>query len=269
LIQNYNNSNVQIQPVHFFRARGNATSPQTVQAGDDVLEISAYAYANGTPVLIAGYTTDVKNISGNTIDTLTVFNGPPGNVSTWGNSEFRIEYGHANIANGAVQMNSDGNITATGRLDYLRTFGSFTSNATQTSAGANTVNYMTLNNTEDANGVSIVSNSQITVARTGRYNLQFSAQVQHDTNQTANVEIWLTKNGNAVANTNTVLTVVKDQKAVAAWNFLDNVSSANTYYQIAWASPDTNVELVAVDSANTIANVAIPSVILTVTPVGA
>jgi hypothetical protein len=128
---------------------------------------------------------------------------------------------------------------------------------------------MTLNNDEGSNGISIVSNSQITVARTGTYNIQFSAQFEHDTNQTANIEIWLTKNGNSVANTNTIFTLEKDQRYVAAWNFVDTVTSANTYYELAWASADTAVELVAVAAGNTIANVAIPSLIVTVVPVGA
>jgi hypothetical protein len=128
---------------------------------------------------------------------------------------------------------------------------------------------MTLNNTEDSNGVSIVSNSQITIARTGRYDIQFSAELVHDTNQTANVEIWLTKNGNAVANTNTIVTLTKDEKAIAAWDWLVNANTANDYFQIAWASSDTNVEIIATDAANTIANVAAPSLIVTVVPVGA
>jgi hypothetical protein len=174
-----------------------------------------------------------------------------------------------------LQISSNANIYANGyidtvgRIDYLRTFGSFTSNATQTSAGANTVNYMTLNNTEDSNGVSIVSSSEITIARTGRYDIQFSAQLGHDTNNTANVEIWLTKNGNAIANTNTILTLTKDEKAIAAWDWLVNANTANDYFKIAWASSDTNVEIIATDAANTIANVAVPSLIVTVVPVGA
>lgn len=147
-------------------------------------------------------------------------------------------------------------------------FGSFSSNVTQASAGANTVNYITFNNTVDNNQVTVVSNSRLTVARTGRYNIQFSAVLTHNVNQLANVEIWLIKNGNAVPDTNTRLTVAKDQSTPAAWNFIDNATTANTYYQIAWASSDTSVQLVATPAANTIANVAIPSVIATVVPVG-
>jgi hypothetical protein len=192
-----------------------------------------------------------------------------GNVAVTGNITA------ANLGN-ISSLNLDGNASnilygngVFANTFAVKTYGSFTSNLTQTSAGANSTNYMTLNNTEDANGVSIVSNSQITVARTGTYNIQFSAQFEHDTNQTANLEIWLTKNGNAVANTNTVTTLIKDQRYVAAWNFVDTANTANTYYELAWASSDTSIELVAVAAGNTIANVAIPSLIVTVVPVGA
>ena len=128
---------------------------------------------------------------------------------------------------------------------------------------------MTFNNTGEANGVSIANNSEITIARTGMYNIQFSAQIQHDTNNTANVEIWLSKNGTSLANTNTIVTLEKDAKVVAAWNWLANANTANDYFEISWASSDTNVEILAVAAGSTIANVAVPSVILTVTPVGA
>jgi hypothetical protein len=190
------------------------------------------------------------------------------------NSNIKLDFDYINLdgdvsVNGQANIYSNGYIQTTNRLEYLRTFGSFTSNATQTSAGANSVNYMTLNNTESANGISIANSSQITVSRTGTYNIQFSAQVTHDTNATANVEIWLTKNGNAIANTNSRLTLAKDQPTIAAWNWMDTVGAANDYYQVAWASPDTNMELIAIDAANTVANVNIPSVIVTVVPVGA
>jgi hypothetical protein len=74
----------------------------------------------------------------------------------------------------------------------------------------------------------------------------------------------------AVANSATQLELAGNgAKAVAAWNWVDNVTSANTYYQIAWGSTDANVQLTAIDSANTLSGVAIPSLIVTVVPVGA
>jgi hypothetical protein len=58
-------------------------------------------------------------------------------------------------------------------------------------------------------------------------------------------------------------------KDVAAWNWVDNATTANTYYQIAWGSSDANARLTAIPSANTLSGVAVPSLIVTVVPVGA
>jgi hypothetical protein len=285
----YNNSNSLINPYTFFRARGNLTNPAAVQVGDIIRQesYSVYADSGNTFKSSGGYTVDVSsndglgNITTNarlfgandgvgcnltlSYDTIKFANSA--NATVYANGLFKSV--SANIGNGNIDLYANGDIDATGRLSYLRTYGDFYSNATQTSAGANTVNYMTLNNTGLANGVSIANSDEITIARTGDYNIQFSAQLSHDTNQTANVEIWLAKNGNNLANTNTRLTLVKDEAVVASWNWLVNANTANDYYQIAWASSDTNVELVYVDAGNTIANVAIPSVIVTVVPVGA
>ena len=269
----YENTTSYLNPYTFFRARGTRSSPQAIANNDSVMSQSFWCYSgpSNTYVGVGYFDAQVKTNdgAGNVSSRITL-----GTQNTDDGSEINLITDNINL-NGDVytpntlNVNSNINLYANGRIDYLRTFGSFSSNATQTSNGANTTNYITFNNTEDANGVSIVSSSQLTVARTGRYNIQFSAVLTHSVNQTANVEIWLTKNGSAVANTNTRLTVVKGQATPAAWNFVDNVSSANTYYQIAWASPDTSVQLTATDSANTIAGVAIPSVIATITPVGA
>ena len=84
------------------------------------------------------------------------------------------------------------------------------------------------------------------------------------------VEIWLTKNGSPVANSATRLQIQgTNEKDVAAWNWVDNATTANTYYQIAWASTDANMQLVAIGSGSTLSGVAVPSLIVTVVPVGA
>jgi hypothetical protein len=174
------------------------------------------------------------------------------------------------IGTGNALIYANGYINTNNEIDYLRTFGSFTSNATQTNGNVGNAVYMTLNNDEGSNGVSIVSSSQITVARTGRYNLQFSAQIEKTDSGTDQVEIWLTKNGNPVANSAPQLELAGNgAKAVAAWNWVDQVTSANTYYQIAWGSTDANIQLTAIPSANTLSGVAVPSLIVTVVPVGA
>jgi len=146
-------------------------------------------------------------------------------------------------------------------------YGSFYSTQDQTNAGATTVNKMTLNTTDIASGVSIVSNSRITIANPGIYNIQFSAQLDKTDSGDDVVDIWLCKNGSNVANSNTQTTLVGNNgKFVAAWNFVVQ-ASAGDYYEICWHSADTGVFLNYVAAASTPTRPAIPSVILTVTQI--
>jgi hypothetical protein len=107
----YNNTDTATSTIQIYRARGNSSTPADVQVGDDVLEISSHAWANGGWHTIAGYTTDIKNVSGSNIDVMTLFNGPTYGSGT-ANSEFRVDYGTANFVgnlNAAnVTVNSSG-----------------------------------------------------------------------------------------------------------------------------------------------------------------
>ena len=234
---------------------GNIARATTTKA----VAIGAYANATGGSAVALG-----SNALANTTNSI-VINGTGTDLGNPAANSFVVKPVRQNKTTSSLFYD-----TTSGEISSaIVTYGEFTSNVTQTNPVANAVNYMTLNNTEEANGISIVSNSQITIARTGVYDVQFSAQLKHTVNQDANVEIWITKNGTALANTNTRLTLVKDQSQIAAWDWLVTAGTANDYFQLAWASSDTSMTLPAVDTANTIAGVAIPSVIVTVTPVGA
>jgi hypothetical protein len=258
----------------FFRSRGNASSQTAVGTNDTIFTQNYGAYGDsGNTYVNVGYQENKvgTNYGNGQVSLTSTF------AASYAGSSFNVS-GYDNInLNGNVATPNDINVNssnvvigANGRLAYLRTFGSFTSNATQTSNGANTTNYMTLNNTEDANGISIASSTQITVARTGRYNIQFSAQVEKTDGGIDIIEIWLDKNGTAVANTATQFELRgSGAQAVAAWDFNVNAANVNDYFRLAWASPDTAVQITAVPGANTISGVAVPSLIVNVNPVGA
>ena len=145
-----------------------------------------------------------------------------------------------------------------------RWYGSFYSTQDQTNAGATSVNKMTLNTTDLSNGVSIVSNSRITIANAGVYNIQFSAQLDKTDAGDDKVEIWLCKNGNNIANTNTETTLNGNNgKHVAAWNWFVQ-AAAGDYFEICWNAADTSVFLNSVVAASNPTRPAIPSVIVTV-----
>lgn len=150
----------------------------------------------------------------------------------------------------------------------LRYYGSFYSTADQTNAGATSVNKMTMNVTDLSYGVSVVSNSRITIDNAGIYNIQFSAQFAKSDSGDDTVDIWLCKNGNNVANTNTELTIIGNNgNFVAAWNFFVS-AGAGDYYELCWHSIDTNVRLDYIAAQSSPTRPAIPSLIVTVNKVG-
>lgn len=137
----------------------------------------------------------------------------------------------------------------------------------QTNAGATSANMMKFRTTDISRDISIASDSRITLAKAGVYNIQFSAQIFKDDGGTDLIDIWLKKNGANVANSNTELAIVgNDGRFVAAWNFVVQ-ASAGDYYEIAWSSADTQIYLEARGAASNPTRPAIPSVILTVTQV--
>jgi hypothetical protein len=145
-------------------------------------------------------------------------------------------------------------------------YGSFYSTQNQ-SLAKDAIGAVTLNNTDFSNGVSVVSNSRVTIANSGKYNIAFSAQLHNNGGggSGTTVNIWLAKNGTAIADTNTRVSVnTNSPYVVAAWNFFVN-ASANDYYELIWSPDNTQIQM-DYQAANT--HPAIPSVILTVNQIG-
>ena len=137
----------------------------------------------------------------------------------------------------------------------------------QTNAGATSANIMKFRTTDISRDISIASDSRITMAKAGVYNIQFSAQIFKSGGGTSLIDIWLRKGGINVAHTNTEVQIVGNTgRTLAAWNFVVQ-ASAGDYYEIAWASADTGVYLDAVGTQSNPTRPAIPSVIMTVTQV--
>ncbi len=290
------------------RINGTVNSPTPVLAGDEIIRISSTGY-NGNAVSGGGSArivfqamenfTDTNTgsnlsfwtsaIGSNTLTKIATVDNANGLVVTQLSSTGNANVGNlgtsglitatGNITGGnlvtAGSANVTGNVNAgnlvltTGNIIYTPRYGAFYSNVDQTNPVANTAMAMTFNNTTTANGVSIVSNSQITIAKPGVYNIQFSAQVAKTGGGTSTVDIWLNKNGTPVDWTNTSVTASSGSLHVASWNFVENVTVANTYYQIMWSSADTAVTLDSTAANTSPTRPGIPSVKATITPVGA
>lgn len=237
-----------------------------VSSGNGNVTISA-ASLGGTVTSI-GVISNQLVVSGSpVVSSGTISVNLPNTANFSGNVNSNIV--NANTANIAGNVNAGNLVLSTGNIIYTPRYGSFYSNVTQTNPVANTAMAMTFNNTVSANGVSVVSNSRLTVAKAGVYNIQFSAQVTKTDAGVDYVEIWLSKNGTTVPWTNTRLKLeAANEYEVASWNFVESLE-AGGYVQLMWGSADLNAKISAIAAANTTMGIDVPSVIVTVTPVGA
>ena len=154
---------------------------------------------------------------------------------------------------------------STGTGGALGYYGSFYSTQGQTGATADTAYPFTYNITASNNGISITDNSKIKFDATGIYDLQFSVQLflAGPPNNDANVQIWLKKNNINIDDTNTLVSVQKDNPyVVPAWDFILDVTDTNDLYELVWATNNTDIEIIYTAAGGIYPS--IPSIILTV-----
>lgn len=240
------------------------------------IQVSGSSNFNNSEFIVTGSTSilgnfNVKGTSTFSDTTFTVtgsqyFTGSSfinGHQSLTGNSSIT---GSLNVI-GDINVVSGSSFTRWG--NKLFNYGQFYDTTTQ-SGSLNTPYSMKLNNTDFAFGVSVVSQSRITVENTGIYNLQFSAQLGNTVNNTdIDFDIWFAYTGSNIANSNTQVTLTRPGgsargRLVAAWNFATPIQ-ANDYIEIKWAcTANTGVILAAGSSA---IHPEIPSVIATLTQI--
>ena len=214
----------------------------------------------GTPT--SGNATNITNLQADEIENIaTVANG----TTLTGAEYVLISQG------GNTRKTTVDDITTHSAGDYLAAQG----NNTQNNAGATSANVMELETTDISNGITVELNSdpspiktQITFAKTGVYNIQFSAQFAR-TGGTgfSTASIWLSKNGTNIAGTNGQVNIPQSGgKAIASWNYVLNITAAE-YLELYWASSDTGLTLEATATQTNPTRPATPSIIVTVTQV--
>lgn len=166
-------------------------------------------------------------------------------------------------------VQSGANVKTT--LDSIRNFdnsyGAWSDGTDQTgSVSAGTV--VTMNTIDIADGITLVSNSQMTVPSAGKYSLQFSFQFKNTNNAQEDVTVWLRINGVDLANSATQYTIPARKSAsifgygVASLTFLLDLA-ANDYVEMLWVPSNTTVTLEHLPASVSPAYPAIPSVIAT------
>lgn len=150
-----------------------------------------------------------------------------------------------------------------------RNCGSFYDTTIQTQTTIDTPKEISLNTTDFANNVSIVSGSRITIANVGTYNLQWSGQFANTGSSDADVRVWLRYNGVDYPQSASIVSVPAKHGSIpghniAAWNWLGQSQTSGDYVEIMWSVESTNVTLQSYPADG---GPAVPSVIVTLTEV--
>lgn len=117
--------------------------------------------------------------------------------------------------------------------------------------------------------ITSTSSTKITVAQDGVYNLQFSAQYANTSATPYDVGIWLTKNGENVADTNSEFTVPGKHGStnghyLAAWNLFIELN-ADDYVELVWRTENSAVFIEQLPVQTNPLRPAAPSVIASMT----
>lgn len=153
-----------------------------------------------------------------------------------------------------TQIQSDWNQSDNTQVDYIKNkpsvltglgyYAQYQDDATQTAASSNVGYPMKFRTMDYSNEVTVASDSRITFANEGVYNLQFSSQFQNTDTQLNDVTIWLRKNGTDVAGSAGYCSIPNkhggvDGHSIVSWNYLLEVN-ANDYYELVWSTTNHN-----------------------------
>jgi len=146
-------------------------------------------------------------------------------------------------------------------------YGAFQDSTDQVAANTTTAYAMTFNTTDYSNGVSVVSNSRMTVKNYGIYNLQFSAQLVNTDTSIHDIDIWFRKNGTNIPASNSRYSVPNshggvDGHTIAALNYYIELN-ANDYVEIMWATDNMAVSIQQLATRTSPDTPSTPSVIAT------
>jgi hypothetical protein len=151
-------------------------------------------------------------------------------------------------------------------------YGSFRDTTTQQIDTVNTPKAMTFNqitpgvNGVSASGVSVEFGSHIVVARTGTYNIQFSAQLTKTDSGNDIMDIWLRRNGNDVPLSNSEITITASLRQVATSNYIIDLA-AGDYVQLMYSSADIATRILAIAPQTNPVRPAGPSISVAITQV--
>ena len=146
--------------------------------------------------------------------------------------------------------------------------GAFLSTNLQSAISTTDAYSMSADTVTISSGVTVVAGSRFTVSQAGVYNLQFSAQIESSKGGSPEtIDIWLSKNGTNVPDSNTQLSLNSNNgKIVAAWNFVETLDVGG-YLELKWSVSAIEIQLVTTGAQTNPTRPSVPSVIVTMTQI--
>jgi len=132
-----------------------------------------------------------------------------------------------------------------GTLGYYGAFSDYTS---QTITSITAAYAMTLNTTDESNGVSRgTPTSKIQFTNAATYNVQWSGQFQNTNNSDHDVRVWLKKNGTDISGSTGFASIPSrhgqvDGHTIIGWNYILTLA-AGDYLQFYWSADSTAVSI--------------------------
>jgi len=147
-------------------------------------------------------------------------------------------------------------------------YGSFISTITQAATSTTDAYPIYLDTTVFSNGVTLVSDSRLTVAYAGIWNVQFSLQIQNVSNDGQDFDIWFRQNGVDIDDSNTRFHINARKSTgdpsyvVASLNFFASMAT-DDYIEIVGRTSSIDLTLQTYVAGTSPTRPAIPSVIVT------
>lgn len=140
---------------------------------------------------------------------------------------------------------TNGEIFVRPSFEQQKNYAEVYSTVDQTAALANTAYPITYNGTGPSQQISVVSNSRITFAEAGLYNITLNSQVLSTNASAKTVRFWWKQNGTNIANTTRLQTLTGNgEYRPLSMTHSFNID-AGDYVEVMWATTDTTASLKA------------------------
>jgi len=153
-------------------------------------------------------------------------------------------------------------------------YGAFSDSTSQTAVSTTVAYPITFNTIDYSNGVTVTSNSRITVEYEGLYNFQFSVQLENTTAAAVDIDIWLRKNGTDIPASNSRFGLPVYRSAgnpshvIGSLNYFIELQPTD-YVELIWCTTDVGAGLAAYVAGTSPTRPAVPSIIATMSFVSA